>query len=286
MGITGSLTDFSLPEVFQFLEQGQKTGLLKLRETPSAANPQPSIEYIWFHQGRIVAAADRNDQRGLLTLLEQRGWVTERAAAKVFAMHSTPTPLGLCLKSQGLLQPEQLKLLFYGQVIRQVCSLFRFTAGHFAFDAQANLPMAEMTGLSQSAVEVTLTALRSLKDWSALAEKLPLPDSALISITSGKPNLKLDAKEWQIWEFVNGNLPLTSIASQVRLSLEEVRRIAFRLIVVNLAEEIPVPLLPLEPPETLHFSATKAEEVMGEPEKSNVSHSFLQSLMGFLRTKA
>lgn len=284
MAITGFLSDFSLPEIFQFLEQGQKTGLLKLRELPTSTHPSPKVHYIWFHQGRIVAAADRIDQRGLLTLLEQRGWITERAAAKVFGMHATPAPMGLCLKAQGLIQPEQLKLLFYSQVIRRVCALFQFRAGQFAFDAQANLPMAEMTGLSQPAMEVTLTALRSLRDWSALADKLPLADSALISVTSARSTHKLDAKEWQVWEFVNGNVSIKTIANHVRLPLEEVMKIAFRLIVINLAEEIPVPLTMTEVSEEI--SLVPSFEKPFEPgESKQVSQSFLHSLVGFLRTK-
>ncbi len=283
MAITGFLSDFSLPEIFQFLEQGQKTGLLKLRESPNAANPNPKVHYIWFHQGRVVAAADRIDQRGLLTLLEQRGWITERAAAKVFGMHSTPTPMGLCLKSQGLIHAEQLKLLFYGQVIRQVSNLFQLKAGQFAFDAQANLPMAEMTGLSQPAVEVTLTALRSLRDWSALADKLPLPDSALISLINGHPTAKLDSAEWQVWEFVNGKVPIKEIAKQIRLPLEKVVQVAFRLIVINLAEEIPVPLMGAEVPNDLSFNAPI--EYAPATEDKQVSQSFLHSLVGFLRAK-
>lgn len=290
MSIKGTFSDFSLPEVFQFLEQGQKTGLLKLREIPDDKSAHPLVHFVWFYQGRIVAAADRSDQRGLLKLLERRGWISERAAEKIFAMYSTPTPLGLCLKAHNLIHPEQLNQLFYGQVIRQVCDLFQLQSGQFIFDPQANLPMAEMTGLSQPAVEVTLTALRSLKDWRALTEKLPLADSALVSVTQGQPAMKLAAKEWQVWEFVNGNTPINTIAKQLRLPVDEVRRIAFRLIVVDLAEEVPVPfILPEVETEEFPFSGhdifSPPQEITDKADKAPVSHSFLQSLVGFLKTK-
>jgi hypothetical protein len=197
------------------------------------------------------------------------------------------SPLGICLKSQGLLQADQLKLLFYGQVIRQVCALFKIENGRFSFESQVKAPNTEMTGLSLPGTEVTLMGLRALRDWTALTDKLPDPSSTLISLGAGKPDLRLDAQEWQIWEFVNGNLSLKKVAEQLSLSIDKVQQIAFRLMVVNLAEELPM----------LDQVASSAPELIAEPiersqvagpvtERSQVSQSFLQNLVGFLRTKA
>ena len=73
----------------------------------------------------MIAAADRFDEKGLMSIIAQRGWMSERAISRVVQISpsSVNTPLGLCLKSQGLLQPEQLKLLFNTQVLQQVCAL-------------------------------------------------------------------------------------------------------------------------------------------------------------------
>ncbi|GAB4183759.1 MAG: hypothetical protein Fur006_20830 [Coleofasciculaceae cyanobacterium] len=55
MSTTGSLTDFSLPEIFQFIDKGHKSGLLTLRTVPESQSPM-SVHYIWANQGRIVFA--------------------------------------------------------------------------------------------------------------------------------------------------------------------------------------------------------------------------------------
>ncbi|MHC5828117.1 MAG: DUF4388 domain-containing protein, partial [Nostoc sp.] len=146
-------------------------------------------------------------------------------------------PMGLCLKSQGLLQPEQLKLLFNTQVLRQVCALFQIKDALFTFDSTAKLPLAEMTGLSMSATEVILLGLRALRDWTALGDKLPDCTSGLSSLITKQPQIPLDAQESQVWEFVNGHISLENIANQLRISVETVQQIGFRLIVVGLAEE-------------------------------------------------
>jgi hypothetical protein len=289
MSINGNFADFSLPELLQFLDQGKKTGVLHI-ELSSDKN-QPSnkqLYYIWLHQGRVVAASDRLDEQGLTLMIAQRGWVSERVISRVTNISSCfiNSPLGLCLKSQGLVQPEQLKLLFNSQVLRPVCALFQIKDGQFRFEPISTLPLREMTGLSMSATEVILIALRALRDWSALAEKLPDPTSGLSGLSTKQPRLQLNAQEWQVWEFANGEVSLEKIANQLNLTVETVLQIAFRLIVIGLAEEhfmvaaASVPMMEQSIPEIPVIAP-----VTEAAHKPAVSQSFLKNLVGFLRSK-
>ena len=69
MAITGSLSEFSLPEIFQFLDQGQKTGILTIRDPQNVQTGKPFLRHIWLQNGRVVAAGDRLDNRGLVRLI-------------------------------------------------------------------------------------------------------------------------------------------------------------------------------------------------------------------------
>ncbi len=289
MSINGNFADFSLPELLQFLDQGKKTGVLHI-ELSSDKN-QPSnkqLYYIWLHQGRVVAASDRLDEQGLTLMIAQRGWVSERVISRVTNISSCfiNSPLGLCLKSQGLVQPEQLKLLFNSQVLRPVCALFQIKDRQFRFEPISTLPLREMTGLSMSATEVILIALRALRDWSALAEKLPDPTSGLSGLSTKQPRLQLNAQEWQVWEFANGEVSLEKIANQLNLTIETVLQIAFRLIVVGLAEEhfmVAAASIPM-----MEESIPEIPVIAPVPEpahKPAISQSFLKNLVGFLRSK-
>lgn len=303
MTITGNFADFSLPELLQFLDQGKKTGLLYIEFLPEGdENRKKQVYYMWLHQGRIVTAADRLDQQGLTSMIAQRGWISERVISRVTQISSCfiNSPLGLCLKSQGLVQPEQLKLLFNSQVLRPVCSLFQVKDALFRFEPTSSLPLGEMTGLSMSATEVILIGLRALRDWTALEEKLPDPTSGLSGFMVKQPRMQLNAQEWQVWEFVNGQVSLQHIANQLTIPIATVQQIAFRLIVVGLAEEYfmvaATPTFTVEEPiststPTITFAepvqelvpATKPIEKPAE--KPAVSQSFLKNLVGFLRNK-
>ncbi|NJN31146.1 MAG: hypothetical protein HC824_12470 [Synechococcales cyanobacterium RM1_1_8] len=117
-----------------------------------------------------------------------------------------------------------------------------------------------------------------LKNWQALEEKLPELNSTLMSAIEGKPHLRLNRLEWQIWEFTGGTISLASIAEQLHMDREEIRRIAFRLILVGIAEEVPM------------VEAAARSLVAGETaataEAEDLSATFLESLVDFLKGNA
>ncbi|NMG06124.1 DUF4388 domain-containing protein [Brasilonema sp. UFV-L1] len=315
MTFTGNLAEFSLPEIFQLLEQGNNTGLLTIRTFTADLTAVVPVHYIWLYQGRIVAAADCLDEKGLVSMIAQRGWVSEEVALKMAQLCRVNTPIGLCLKFQGLLQAEQLKLLFRTQVVEQVSALFELKNGQFEFDAQANLPLAEMTGISMPATEVTLIGLRTLRDWSMLAEKLPDLTLILSNKNTSQSQLQLDSVEWQVWQLADGTISLGEIANQLGIAIEEVQQIAFRLLMSHLAEEIfltavwenqmieatsvaeNLPKLAVNSPsqsdntqelthtvvETTSIAESLPDSAVDSPSQTNVDQSFLQKLVGWLR---
>jgi hypothetical protein len=286
MAITSSLSEFSLPELFQFLDQGSKTGLLTLRFQLDP-NPEPRVRHALIHQGRIVAVTKRLDQQCLLAMICQRGWISPEVIREQVNRCPANIPIGLYLKTQGFLQPEQLRLLFHAQVLQPVCGLFRLKDARFKFDSKATLPTTEMTGLSLSATEATLMGLRVLRDWRSLADKLPEPTSALSRVVIGKRHLRLDSLEGRLWQLANGSVPLNAIATQFKQPIELIQQTAFRLISVGLVAEVP-----MMAPSRARASGDDMLEQVGvttdngkENQGQALSNSFMQNLLGFLRSK-
>lgn len=237
--IVGNLAELSLPEVFRFLEYQQGTGLLSIYAPAGDPAGQSKVNYIWLYRGRIVAFANRLDGQNLVEQISQRGWHLSPEFLQIVRRCScfSGITLGVCLKNQRALKKEDLKLLFYVGVLQPVCSLFKLNQGKFVFDTKADCPKQEMTGLCMSAIEATLLGLRVLRDWTSLADKLPLPTSVLSHTIADKPHLKLDSQEWEVWQLVDGKRSVQAIAEHLCLSLERVQRIACRLELVGLLEQ-------------------------------------------------
>jgi hypothetical protein len=236
MTFTSYLSKFSLPELFQFIEEGYKSGLLTVRSLDQNNEQTTDTYYIWSQQGRIIAAADRLDNQGLFNIITQRGWIDLAIAKKIFPTNNNYA-IGLYLKSRQFLQSEQLTLLFRSQLTTYLSPLFQLSDAHFEFTPQVTLPYAEMTGLSIPATEATLTGLRTLRDWSNLENKLPDINSSLVKNITNKPKFRLEYSECQVWEYAKGELSLREIAQAIAIPEDKVQQIAFRLILTNLVEE-------------------------------------------------
>jgi hypothetical protein len=284
MAISGFLSELSLAEIFQLLEQGNKTGRLTIKAQSHLSSQHEKNFYIWFKQGHIVAAANRLDGQGLLSIIQQRGWLSMRAAARITDVCATNQPAGLCLKSQGVLEAEQLKILFNYQVLNQICQLFELEDGRFQFDTKMPLPTSEMTGLTAIPKEVILMGLRAMRNWQVLEDKLPDPSFALVSTINEKPRLRLNQLEWQVWEFTKGTVSIIAIAEQLGMPIAKIQQVAFRLIVVGLLEEVPIVSEAIDQLSELESTMLELEF---EPSKKQapVSKSFLQNLVGFLKNK-
>jgi hypothetical protein len=289
MCIAGYLSDFSLPKIFQLLEKGQQTGLLTIRPClPTQANS--TLYYIWVYQGRLVAAANRLNHQGLVALIAQRKWIDRRILAQFVQSCPIAQPLGSYLKQNNVLQAKQLKSLFQVQVLHAMRALFQLKDAQYGFNANVSLPTQEMTGLSLSAIEAILIVLRevqrshssrgkdSLPNRGAFAYSLSDPNRGLINICSHPPRCRLNALEWRIWEYTNGTVSLKAIARQLKLPLNQVQQIAFRLIAAGLVEEVTL---------RVDTASTKASDklpaqLLQEAERRNISHLFLQNLEEFL----
>lgn len=293
MCIAGYLSDFSLPEIYQLIEKGKQTGLLTIRSClPSQASS--TVFYMWVYQGRIVAAANQLDQKGLVALIAQRGWIDDHISAQLIQSCPIAQPLGSYLKQKNVLQSKQLKWLFQVQILQSMHTLFQLKDAHYEFNANASIPTREMTGLSISATEAILIMLReahlsrspkskdSLQNWHAFAEQLPDANRGLISTLSHQPHCRLNALEWRIWEYTNGTVSLKAIAKQLRLPLKQVQQIAFRLIAAGLVEEITL----LVDTASMNASDTLPAQLLQEAERRNISHLLWQNLEEFLGSQS
>ena len=316
MFVNGYLSDCSLIEVFQLLQDGKKTGLLSIQGLGSPDRARPKYYFIWLHRGRIVTVTTRLDNRGLAALMGRRRYVSPTMTERLIRRCPLDEPLGRFLRSQGVLTNKQLTLLFAAQVVRRIGEVFALPDGYCAFDDSAPLPKVEMTGLSAGATEVILPGLRLLKDWTAFKDKLPHAQSVLVSLIRGQPNVRINQAEWSVWRLMDENMTLEQMATRLNLPVEQVQRIAFCLIFVGLAKEVPMMLsapevqtlgevppgldgLVMADPGSSEASSEAAAEVPGAdldeaelaealfPEDGNdgesLSPSFFRNLVGFLR---
>ncbi|MGF1541340.1 MAG: DUF4388 domain-containing protein [Pleurocapsa sp.] len=244
MTISSSLEFFSLPELFRLIEQNSKSGRLIVQTSgTSRGDKQKRIYYVWFQKGRLVAASDRLNHKGLIDLIYNRGWLSPPVVDRLRTLCPPEVPLGIYLQEMKLVSREKLSLIFQLQ-LHQVYRLFHSQEGWFRFDELQELqdriftiPWLEMTGQKIKATEVSMYALRLIENWDLVSEHLPEPNLALKKLVE-KPHLKLTSIERQVWELADGLTSLASISQLTKHSLRIIQITAFRIIAVGLVEEI------------------------------------------------
>jgi hypothetical protein len=244
MSIASSLELFSLPDLFRLIDFNSKSGrlILHLPSSSEKANINP-IYYIWFESGKLVAISDRLNYKGLITLIENRGWLSPLITKRLRTLCPPQMPLGTYLLKIKLLTPEQLKLIFQLQ-LHQVYQLFDLTSAKFRFDELIELqdrlmtlPWLEMTGESIKATAVTIHALRLGKNLEPFAVDFPPPNRGLKRLVS-QPHLYLLSLEREVWNRADSTTPLKKIAQQLDKSVQEIQIVAFRLMMVGLVDDV------------------------------------------------
>lgn len=282
MALAGYLSEYSLAEICKFIYEGRRSGLLEIDPDPNEISKPQTMRHLWIEHGRIIAVTSGMGGKELLTAIGQRQLITQQQlATTVSQIYQINLPMGLYLKSQGLLDVEQLKLLYYAQTIAPLARLFEFNHSKFQFNPiPANsigiLACSEMTGVRLTAREIGFKGLRAVEDWSKWFNKFPDPNYAIQKYQSQQPDFRLDLTEIKLWSLADGLTPLTKLASQIDKSIEVVQWVSYRLILFGLVREIP-----LKPTPKI-VTPTIAVANLAVDRNPRVSTSFLMGLKNFL----
>ncbi|WP_370325048.1 DUF4388 domain-containing protein [Euzebya sp.] len=226
--LAGSLTEFSLPDVFGLLATTRKTGVLHVSHDDVQGR-------IWISQGDIAFAVADVTRAPLAARLVHSGELDVDAVADVVRAHAREDEgsgdvgsgdVAAALADAGIAADRAAELI-RDQVTDAVVELARWAAGQFSFDAGAEVaPTA--TGLATTEV---LDAVRDrLATWEQLAAEVPADDQVLVAVCrpplAASGTIELDAEQWRILTLVDGT---RTVADLVRLSGQSRLVVAQRL---------------------------------------------------------
>ncbi len=269
MNLQGLTSEFSLPELFQFLQESQQTGRLSLRPV-KGSHLENKPHFFWFEKGNLLAASDRLDGLGLLHIMQTRSLITSAVQPRLLRQCPRQVALGNFLKDRAVLTGKQLKSLFAFQILKHMCALLKATDIRFAFRESYPLSYLEMTGVKTRATDVTLPSLRILKDWGTLVDKLPSPESGLNPVEGKQLSYRLQTQEKNVLRLAQTGMSLAKISKTLKLSTLDVQKTGFRLIFVGIAKEVPM----------IDIANSHSQP---KRQLARLSESFLGKLSGYLQ---
>jgi Domain of unknown function (DUF4388) len=136
MTLSGQLIDYSLPELFNTIEQGGKTGMLTIRVFNEAQNIFKK-SHISFQDGFVISLSDDLIGRDLIDLIKSNDYLDYSSIDTLIEMSEEfklKVPVGSYLQSQNQLNAVQLQKLFDAQVIDKVIRFYELPDAWFTFN--------------------------------------------------------------------------------------------------------------------------------------------------------
>lgn len=229
MALEGPLKDLHIQDVFQLLDLGRKSGVLRvtseLRQTAGT---------VCFDRGGVVAAAVGSDPQPLGARLIRTAKITAADLDRARSIQSggDDRRLGDILVSLGAISRRELHRQLKAQIEEAVFELLRWSEGYFRFEEGAACHAAVEAPVRFPTEALLMEAARRIDEWSRIGSKvshlrlvprLPAPEA------QGSDPLDLVPFEWEVLAAVDGTRDLHSLAEVLGRSEFEVARTVYGL---------------------------------------------------------
>ncbi len=229
MALEGPLKDLHIQDVFQLLDLGRKSGVLRvtseLRQTAGT---------VCFDRGGVVAAAVGSDPQPLGARLVRTAKITAADLDRARSMQNggDDRRLGDILVGLGAISRRELHRQLKAQIEEAVFELLRWSEGYFRFEEGAVCQAAVEAPVRFPTEALLMEAARRIDEWSRIGSKVshlrlvPRLPSAEAQSTE---ILDLVPFEWEVLAAVDGSRDLHSLAEVLGRSEFEVARTVYGL---------------------------------------------------------
>lgn len=209
-GLTGSLKDFGLTDLFQLLGQQQKTGILNLQEKKGRP------VQIRFDRGMVVDVvhpSENDEENSLGRRLIQGKLLSPEKWKKAFQLHKEELVSieSALLKSEAI-RKEDLTAALRLHAFETIYGLFKWQEGTFWFESKEVFYDSTLTE-PLNAEYLLLDVLRMVDEWPLLAKRIPtfgmvmqkVNPLATLEILTGTPWEKSRSFQMEVvYDLVNG----------------------------------------------------------------------------------
>jgi len=223
--LQGKIGRFTLPEIFQLISTGRKTGTLGIQK-------DDDIVMVYFRKGRIIYGYGPRQAYHLGELLKEKGKITAaqlQEAVSIQANVSSSKRLGQILIEKNYVSAVDLEQVVRGQMEELIYSLLSWEKGSFKF-YENQYPTEEEITVDISVENAILEGVRRLDEQNRVRDIFP--DTGLVVSLAPLPvenqsEISLKSEEWSVLALVDGRRTIAEIAStSSRPRMDTIHRLA------------------------------------------------------------
>lgn len=228
MAIEGPLRELDIHDVFQLLDLGRKTGMLRI-----TSSLRQNAGTVHFEDGKVTGAVIESNPHPLGRMLVRSGRVSEAEVARARALQDARPGrrVGEVLVDMGVLTRRELDRHVRAQVEEVVFELMSWSEGYFSFEEAPPGQSPAEAEFRIAPESLLMEAARRIDEWSRFASRIPhlglVP--RLVPDTEADGLLDLLPDEWEVLAAVDGRRDVRTIAADLGKSDFEVARTLFGL---------------------------------------------------------
>jgi len=229
MAIQGPLRELGIHDVFQLLDLGKRTGVLRIN---SALRQNEGT--IWFQEAAVVAAAIQSNPHPLGSALLQAGKIREEDLTRARALQEQGDArrIGEILVATGAVSERELKTQVRAHIEDVVFTMLGWSEGYFVFEECAPEVIPRETDLRISVEHLLLEGARRIDEWSRIQGRVAHLGvvARLAPATSNEAgSLTLTPFEWRVLSGADGERDVQAIALSLGEPEFDVARALFGL---------------------------------------------------------
>ncbi len=232
MDLQGKIEKFNVPEIFQLISTGKRTGTLGI-----IRNNQATMFY--FRDGQITYAYSPGGKNRVGERLLSKGFIDNQALedALDFQKKNGKNRIGKILIENSKINEQQLATVLTDQISDIVYKVMSWDKGMFKF-YDNNFPTEEKFTISLSTEGLILEGAKRADELSNLKAKLPGYNSTLkiIRNASNRP-VELTPDQWNIIALCDSNHTIDDIINKTDENPELVLKTIHELMEMKLIEK-------------------------------------------------
>ncbi len=243
MAIQGTLTTMSVPDLFQFLATGRKTGTLKFARGKVT-------KQIYFENGIIVGSHSNDPKEYLGQVLIHYGKLDEaRLQVAMEAQRQSGGKLGEILIAKGLLSEADLLEILRTRTLEIIYDLFLWEEAQFEFFDNEVFP-DEPIRIGVQPQAVIMDGVYRIDEWARYRSLIP-SDRSILELGAGwTSSLSFGKEIRQVLYFVEKRMTVAEICYNMHASAFHVYGQLYELVrdgIASIVGEAPEPAEPSEP---------------------------------------
>lgn len=226
LDLQGNIERFTLPEIFQLVSTGRKTGTLGIQR-------DDDIVMVYFRDGAVVYGYGPRKTYHIGRMLVENGRITPEQLDESIAFQSenqkSGKRLGQILIEKRYIDRADLEQVIRKQVEELIYSLMAWDRGSFKF-YENQFPTEEEITVRLSTENVVLEGLRRLDELTRLKDYMP--DFSTVyqlapSESGQKRDISLEPEEWNVLALIDGHRTINNIVAASSLeSIETLKCLA------------------------------------------------------------